>query len=1627
MPRASRPKKRAPRKQPLVVAREMAPASSVAASSTSVVTPPTHKGAQTAASSTPSIVFYNTLIGDKDLIEEYREVLLRLVAGEELRGMHYELKKMSGHRIYSLRLGSSRLLFGELKIKGEKKKVLVLLQLVSNHDYQKSILRDKRLVRNFMDNHDEDIKNAISAANENPEEWPSLELEGPLPTSSHARWMPPEINSLSLELLNGQCFWLGKEDQQAIHCTQLPLLLTGPSGAGKSSDAFFIMKRAQTMPHLIEPDQPRFREIIYLTQNANLVATHERLFIEALSPDGTAVHFITWDDWAKRVNPELNKHKWVGEQDFFTWYKEFVKSYNQQLKLAAYAQGWKGKGKGKGSRNTSLIPGPHTILSAHLVRQEMRTASGYPSLEAYGASGKHMTLLPESTSQPLANHAYIYLVLESWHRILHSLEQFDPAVMSLSSYAQNNELETIEESLIVADEATDFSWLQLKELALVAQMQIVYCAGPWQSLKNDISCIPYLKNLPSLLHNGSTMQHVELPFTHRVPPCILPLANLAAALAYEFGGASYSGQFARLHAAPSQASRFGDAWWLEAPSKEDWKRLRQVASTPQCLIVTHEEFFEEAQKMFPGASLILSPDKAQGLDADVVILYNYLGPTVFSEMSRKLPEGFQQSDNNQRLTVNPARIENCDTHFNRWTNGLFTSITRVRCNLVFVTPRKSAAPRLAAFIKANCTQHKLEDSQDLCNLKPATDDAWIERILAMMDQGLEAPARALYQRRFAGTPRTFDELLAEHRPALAPAPSSMAYHSTDSTSASTPPLVGSSSSTSTSVSLPIHPDEFVTNPRRSEVQAPRKHQNLEQATLNQALRGNVTHLHHWLKKPTDLMPVLSIEQLFEPIITSGQTRSLFGVLCMSSNPKTRGWLLQLLRCNPGIATALTTQLIELAKNPEQPFFMTTRAELFLLSNLPHNEKGKQVIAWLAEESKLSQEAVIMAAKSHLPVNVHKALTLSQQYSDAALEWERKLSPSERIIFERIKDDRQKIIDLTKDIWCNITNGQGVFPTNVRDCSIYLLLQIRQKGTFGLCANEQDKVLFETVLKHLGEMPSSTSRTEIADRIDQFLIGYELSVMRWDVLALTHLREIMRVEIQMLQTIYQRPKEIPASMISSILPAPNRILERDCIHLMMVHPQTELFVLRRHIHDEWLSLWGNEPCKALLRVFSEYVAEKRQEEDSFVLEPVLEFLMKILTTSSSNLTNYELIQKLLNNMLSSNKVNYFSEQTTLIYWAKYYYTCFFYSNDSKKPLHSKGRHRLFAPASSGQTMEMNFTCSSDGIAPIYKILQKPDSLRTIQNLIKQMSSVSKFLNYENLCQQLGGKQQDTSFLHWLCIGEEEHHVILENLLFENNKLLFMALKEAIANALDPEQYVHTKHADIMWMENLELTDTGRRILDNLAYCLHLPRGGMSNKLRVCQSPDFIEFIRNCHQRPYSEWKALIKKAPNKERAETLAKFMARETTEAMKWWQGIPNRPSLDKKTLFDFMLQCLFAMQFRGFIESSKDFEQAYQWEQTMAYWAKMDIDREAAIAILYGVLIEWLNKDIDYVTPLAGLLRAAREDLLKKSPGFELQKRAVSTGSSNTASASSEPQPSSSTDPIPSCSSDATSFSRRR
>ncbi|KTC85109.1 hypothetical protein [Legionella brunensis] len=584
-------------------------------------------------------IYWDRIIGDPSLLEGYQETINKIVFGN-YKAADLDLKKLSGHRVYSVRVNRrDRLLFTTIHVQG--KAYLLLLEVVPEHDYQKSRFLKSGVLRNYLEKNakglTEEIINFEEGFIDCAEE--EIKLEGSAED-------PGQLQYAQVEFYN-KTFIEFNVRQQEVKRAPLPLLVSGPPGSGKTCGAFAILTQAA-----LQQNQENGASFLYITESADLVKVIQEMWEEFAAYYGVAnnkVQCKTYRQMLHELDPVTKEKQFVGEEHFFTWFTTYVA---KRKKICKTTQ------KGARSKNSEEIKIlDEFVKQQEQVYQEFRILGAYSNPMEYMKLGEKQSLFHSPRRKQWLLEAYT-----SYTKELDSSKFLNPAFYFFESKSNY--------SLVVADEAQDWSFLQLMLISNLAQ-DCAFLMDTHQSLRDKISKRPFLFDLYEKRRKKLT--HVELSTTYRCPSNVIPLVNEVIDIKNVLtGGIADKNEFVEI-ADSQNTDSVGEIRWRDRFSDNELAELIKAASTPAVAVITHERFKKEASALFK-TPLVFSSDKIKGLEYPITIIYKPLEHELFIEANTILTQNIKSLGK----TIHRAKEGIGNVKFGPLFNQLFVMLTRTQ-------------------------------------------------------------------------------------------------------------------------------------------------------------------------------------------------------------------------------------------------------------------------------------------------------------------------------------------------------------------------------------------------------------------------------------------------------------------------------------------------------------------------------------------------------------------------------------------------------------------------------------------------------------------------------------------------------------------------------------------------------------------------------------------------------------------------------------------------------------------------------------------------------------------------------------------------------------------------------------
>lgn len=602
------------------------------------------------------------------MTSEYNAVMQKLFHGEYAE---LNLEKLRGYNVYSIRVNrSDRVLFSTVTVNGRP--YLIILDIVKNHDYEKSKFLKKNVLREYIDSiNAENLEEIVESHFESCPEFKS-----DLVNKGEGDFLPVKRF--------GRKYIEFDQDQQLACNAALPLVIRGAAGSGKSCAVFqmvvdYATKNISVLSH----------PVLYVAASSNLCNTmlHQWNSLPIASVDTKKlIQFKTYADVIHELDPTLKAMQEVGHEEFYTFIKSRTNHKRQQNKakqekvsLEAFQQ------------------------DKALLYQECRIICGCDSWEEYEKLGEFQAILKDK-----AQRRWLYDEYQEYSKYLSVQGKYDLAFYepSIRSHCE----------LVVVDETPDLSRLQVKVLRNLSlnpedkseQPQIVYCEDPRQNLYNNIDMHTYF----GLLLNAKEgrVSFVNLNASHRCPTSVIKMADSITEL-----GAKLSGLRPPTCSKIIDQENEGMVTWLTSISDEMLDAFVEDAQTAQFAVITLAEYKDQAQTLFK-TELVFTVEEIKGLEYSKVVMYRLMDAPIYFAANKHLVN----------LQNNGSKSERLDQYAPAF-NLLYTACTRATESLFIIQDNKSTYHKLKDIIA--CLNRKKPQEQLKQHHAPKVvnrDSDWLE-------------------------------------------------------------------------------------------------------------------------------------------------------------------------------------------------------------------------------------------------------------------------------------------------------------------------------------------------------------------------------------------------------------------------------------------------------------------------------------------------------------------------------------------------------------------------------------------------------------------------------------------------------------------------------------------------------------------------------------------------------------------------------------------------------------------------------------------------------------------------------------------------------------------------------------
>lgn len=650
----------------------------------------------------------------------HQDKINRLLRGDT-KSSDLDLKKHRDYPLYTIRLNrADRLLFTTIEKEG--KPYILLLEVIANHDYQKSRFLKSGVLRDYLALNRDVVHTVLEREAYLSGDDRALSTLGDGLTESTSSLSDSRSEESALvPMMNYHQQWLALDEVQGAVMEQpYPLLVSGAPGSGKSCMALNLLMRAVSERRLGET-----LPLVCITASkhvARYLQAQWQLLPEALDMAGHVrddIRFLTYDELL--LEQLGSSCALVGEAHFLSW----LPSYQRTLSSIS-----KKKGGGQAAK---------CLSDADKVYQEFRVLSMCQSYSEYTGLGVAQSLFVGD------ERLVVWQAFERYRETLVSEGVVSSALHQLRFTG-------VLFSHAVVDEAQDLSICQLLTLQALAGGRVAYALDSNQNLMSRVSMRPLLEQYYH--SHGVVLSHVALQGTYRCPSKVVSMANGALELKnHVLGGTSDKFE---LSVITQSSTHTGDVIWDTPPVDSvafmQWLndlREQHGFKETEVAIITPPAFIAQV-KALTGSHLVFTPLEIKGLEYPCVVTYNVLSMDAFRQTKDLFP-----SNAATPLQVSPHRVKekaNDRMHHAPYFNQLFVSFSRATQVLVVLQRDEHRLRPLIHRLKRIAMPEAVVKLPEIATSRPQLPHArptslndWLTEARRLYQHGNESQAKAIYE------------------------------------------------------------------------------------------------------------------------------------------------------------------------------------------------------------------------------------------------------------------------------------------------------------------------------------------------------------------------------------------------------------------------------------------------------------------------------------------------------------------------------------------------------------------------------------------------------------------------------------------------------------------------------------------------------------------------------------------------------------------------------------------------------------------------------------------------------------------------------------------------------------------
>lgn len=511
--------------------------------------------------------YWKGLIIPTELIDCCQSEIEQLKAGH-FKSLDLEKLHTKGETLYSIRVNLTDRL-----ILTEHQGILVVLDYISNHNYQSCHFLKSRGILHYL-------KHKLGLKEEEQIAPLFTSVENEEIDAFNQKLLSNETKPAFLELHGGKWVEL-TESQQNITHEKLPLIVFGPGGSGKSTIALsMLLEHTLTNP-------PEALPCLYLSESPILVNEIQKQFYGMCPHDMSIEKKISFSTIRDLLIHHLNipGQQLVSKEHFLLFWEK----NNFKISSISRCQ----------DIHVDILWEEMCIFAACDSEQEYQTLNEFDSLIPREKRSIIIQLFRKYTRTLIAEKLYSYDLL-----------RYDDIKSAFS--------------LILIDEAQNLPPVLARIIShLSTNHQVVYFSGEQQMIKGHINNYSRIKAY-YYSHSIPLSKH-SLNTTHRCSLQVTRLVNELMHLKRQIlGGKTQKDEITELEVASKHSSNI---LWIAPENIAEFSEKIHINSA-DFAIVTLNEHVDELKNMLPKA-VIFTVAEAQGLEFKNLMVYQVLKPQLY--------------------------------------------------------------------------------------------------------------------------------------------------------------------------------------------------------------------------------------------------------------------------------------------------------------------------------------------------------------------------------------------------------------------------------------------------------------------------------------------------------------------------------------------------------------------------------------------------------------------------------------------------------------------------------------------------------------------------------------------------------------------------------------------------------------------------------------------------------------------------------------------------------------------------------------------------------------------------------------------------------------------------------------